>query len=40
MAAFGEFVGGEELRVAGGAVAGAEEVEKVLLADGKGRRGG
>jgi len=38
--ALGEFGGGEEFGVAGGAVAGAEEVEKVLLADGKGIRGG
>jgi len=36
IAALGEFVGGEEFGVAGGAVAGAEEVEEVLLADGEG----
>jgi len=38
--ALGEVAGGEELKVAGGAVAGAEEVEEVLLADGEGGRGG
>jgi len=38
--ALGEFGGGEEFGVAGGAVAGAEEVEEVLLADGKSRRSG
>jgi hypothetical protein len=37
--ALGELVGGEELGVAVGAVAGAQEVEEALLVDGVGGPG-
>jgi hypothetical protein len=36
VAAFGEFGGGEELGVAVGTVAGAEEVEEAVFGDGDG----